>query len=140
MATLSSIFAWRTPWAEEPGGLQFIVQLKRLSAHEYTHTHTHTHTHTLSQQGLLRVTQPGRWESRECCLLERGPMAEEAHAGEDSVGYTVPRGMCRWRLKGLLGVLLDPLGISPQPTSSFLKHSSFLLMSPVSLTFSFLFL
>ena len=60
-------------------------------------------------------------------------MAEEAHAGEDSVGYTVPRGMCRWHLKGLLGVLLGPLGISPQPTSSFLKHSSFLLMSPVSL-------
>ena len=24
MATLSSIFAWRTPWAAEPGGLQFI--------------------------------------------------------------------------------------------------------------------
>ena len=24
MATLSSIFAWRTPWTEEPGGLQFI--------------------------------------------------------------------------------------------------------------------
>ena len=24
MATHSSIFAWRIPWTEEPGGLQFI--------------------------------------------------------------------------------------------------------------------
>ena len=24
MATLSSIFSWRTPWTEEPGGLQFL--------------------------------------------------------------------------------------------------------------------
>ena len=25
MATYSSIFAWRIPWTEEPGGLQFLV-------------------------------------------------------------------------------------------------------------------
>ena len=25
MATLSSIFAWRIPWTEEPGGLQSVV-------------------------------------------------------------------------------------------------------------------
>ena len=36
MATHSSILAWRIPWAEEPGGLQFMgshsrAQLKRLS-------------------------------------------------------------------------------------------------------------
>ena len=24
MATLSNILAWRTPWTEEPGGLQFM--------------------------------------------------------------------------------------------------------------------
>ena len=24
MATHSSIFAWRSPWTEEPGGLQFM--------------------------------------------------------------------------------------------------------------------
>ena len=27
MATHSSILAWRIPWTEEPGGLQFIVYL-----------------------------------------------------------------------------------------------------------------
>ena len=36
MATHSNILAWRIPWAEEPGGLQFIVsqsqiQLKQLN-------------------------------------------------------------------------------------------------------------
>ena len=39
MATYSSIFAWRIPGAEEPGGLQSIgsqkdTQLKRLSMHK----------------------------------------------------------------------------------------------------------
>ena len=34
MATHSRIFAWRIPWAEEPGGLQFIgLQRVRLSTH-----------------------------------------------------------------------------------------------------------
>ena len=28
MATYSSIFAWRIPWTEEPGGLQFIALQK----------------------------------------------------------------------------------------------------------------
>ena len=50
MATHSSILAWKTPWTEEPGGLQSMgsqsqTQLKRLSRHAHTHTHTHTHTH-----------------------------------------------------------------------------------------------
>ena len=44
MATHSSIFAWRIPWAEEPGGLQSTLsglqswmQLKRLSMHACKH-------------------------------------------------------------------------------------------------------
>ena len=28
MATHSSILAWRTPWTEEPGGLQFMGSLR----------------------------------------------------------------------------------------------------------------
>ena len=43
MATHSGILAWRTPWTEEPGGLQSTgmqsqTRLSRLSM--YTHTHT----------------------------------------------------------------------------------------------------
>ena len=39
-ATHSSILAWRIPWTEEPGGLQFIgsqsqTRLKLLSMHEH---------------------------------------------------------------------------------------------------------
>ena len=33
MATHSSILAWRIPWTEEPGGLQSMGLLKRLSMH-----------------------------------------------------------------------------------------------------------
>jgi len=40
MATDSSILAWRTPWTEEPGGLQS-MELQRLDMTErLTHTHT----------------------------------------------------------------------------------------------------
>ena len=40
MATHSSILAWRTPWTEEPGGLQCIrsqswTRLKQLSTHAH---------------------------------------------------------------------------------------------------------
>ena len=49
MATHPSILAWRTPWTEEPGGLQSIG-LQRVGhdgrdvACARTHTHTHAHT------------------------------------------------------------------------------------------------
>ena len=43
MATFSSILAWRIPWTEEPGGLQF------MGSHRIEHTctieHTWTYTH-----------------------------------------------------------------------------------------------
>ena len=46
MATHSSILAWRTPWTEEPDGLQS-MGLQRVG-HDWvtSHTHTHTLTHT----------------------------------------------------------------------------------------------
>ena len=40
MATYSSILAWRTPWTEEPGGLQFMGWKKSDITEQLTHTHT----------------------------------------------------------------------------------------------------
>ena len=41
MATHSSIFAWRIPWTEEPGGLQSIGSLRvRHDGSDLAHTHT----------------------------------------------------------------------------------------------------
>ena len=37
MATHSSILAWKTPWTEEPGGLQ-LMELQRIK-HNSAHTH-----------------------------------------------------------------------------------------------------
>ena len=53
MATHSSIFAWRLPWTEEPGGVQVgyspwdrnesdMTECQHVRAHTHTHTHTHT--------------------------------------------------------------------------------------------------
>ena len=39
---MTTHFAWRIPWTEEPGRLQSMG----LDATERTHRHTHTHTHT----------------------------------------------------------------------------------------------
>ena len=55
MVTQSSTLAWRIPWTEEPGGLQF------MGSHSQTWLSTHTHTQTvvvvvvqsLSRVGLL---------------------------------------------------------------------------------------
>ena len=37
MATLSSILAWKTPWTEEPGGLQSKGSQKDMTEHTHTH-------------------------------------------------------------------------------------------------------
>ena len=47
MAIHSSILAWRTPWTEKPGKLQFMgSQRVRQDWVTNTHTHTHPYTHT----------------------------------------------------------------------------------------------
>ena len=45
MATHSSILAWRIPWTEEPGGLQFMAS-QRVGQDRAADTNTHTHKHT----------------------------------------------------------------------------------------------
>ena len=41
MATHSSILAWRIPWTEESGRLQFIGHKESDTTEQLTHTHTH---------------------------------------------------------------------------------------------------
>ena len=63
MATHSSIFAWRIPWTEEPGGLQSMGS-QRVGHNWLTQTHTHTqnlhrktrgcHPHHLDWAGSAR--------------------------------------------------------------------------------------
>ena len=60
MATHSSIHAWRTPWTEEPSGLQSMGS-KRVRHDWATNTHTHTHTHQKEKHAPLltaSVTKP----------------------------------------------------------------------------------
>ena len=54
-ATHSTILAWRSPWTEEPGGLQSTgsESVRHDVAHMHIHTHTHTHTHTHKEDTRL---------------------------------------------------------------------------------------
>ena len=45
MVTHSSILAWKIPWTEEPGGLQFI----RLQRVQHRLATEHTHMHNMGQ-------------------------------------------------------------------------------------------
>ena len=53
MATHSSTLAWRVPWTEQPGGLQFMESQRFrhdwACMHTRAGTHTHTHTHKLGR-------------------------------------------------------------------------------------------
>ena len=52
MATPSSVLAWRIPWTEEPGELQFIV-LQREKAEATGHAHTHGKCHCRGMNEVL---------------------------------------------------------------------------------------
>ena len=63
MATHSSILAWRIPWTEELGGLQFSV-LHRVRHYWSYLAHTHYYVRT-QQQGVWY--EPGRGPTKRLC-------------------------------------------------------------------------
>ena len=74
MATHSSIFAWRIPWIEEPGGVQFMGS-QRVGHDRATNTRTHAHTHTRTHTRRIWFHQgsnpsPLHWEHG---ILTSGP-------------------------------------------------------------------
>ena len=58
MATHSSILAWRIPWTEKPGGLQF-VGLQRVG-HNWA-----TNTHTCTEKGIINNKRIRIFEKRK---------------------------------------------------------------------------
>ena len=61
MATHPSILAWRIPWTEEPGRLQFMGPQSRTRLSD-PHTHTHTHTHTCKVDEKESLLYFGCWK------------------------------------------------------------------------------
>ena len=55
MATHSNILAWKIPWTQEPGGLQYIGLQRVRHDCMCTHTHTHTCSHTSNRGESPRV-------------------------------------------------------------------------------------
>ena len=84
MAAHSSILAWRTPWTEEPGGLQS-MGLQRVR-HDCANTHTHTHTnlfttclnmfalHCYFWQGCYEMKNRSQYTRVEKVLLQKQPV------------------------------------------------------------------
>ena len=60
-----NILAWRIPWAEEPGGLQFLgSQRVRHNWSDLAHMHTHTTKCSPS------TTEAMRWSTHEKCKMK----------------------------------------------------------------------
>ena len=79
MATHSSILAWRIPWTEEPGGLQFMGS-QRVKHDWVINTQTHTPTHT--QLGIIgssnKPQSPAKHTQRRfptCVCLQYPPFS-----------------------------------------------------------------
>ena len=66
MAVHSSILAWRSPWTEKSGGLQFMGHKEWDTTERLTHTHTHArarahmHTHTRLRGGNPEENKPAQ--------------------------------------------------------------------------------
>ena len=54
MATHSSFLAWKIPWTEEPGGLQFMGSASGTTG---ISAHTHSHTHTVGRRQVHNSDQ-----------------------------------------------------------------------------------
>ena len=65
MASHSSILAWRIPWTEEPGGLQFIGS-QRIGHDRGTYTHTHNTLFKKMEVILNGEKLSRRAEARKC--------------------------------------------------------------------------
>ena len=56
MATHSSLLAWRNPWTEEPGRLQFMrLQRIMMQRHDGARVHIHACVHTHTRMKLQGV-------------------------------------------------------------------------------------
>ena len=64
MAPHSSTLAWKTPWAEEPGGLQSMGSLSQTRLSDFTFTfHFHAlETEMATHSSVLAWRIPGTWE------------------------------------------------------------------------------
>ena len=56
MATHSTIFAWKIPWTEEPGGLVHgVAKESDMTEHAHTRARAHTHTHIRTMPSMCSL-------------------------------------------------------------------------------------
>ena len=78
MATHSSILAWKTPWAEEPGSLQSMGSQR--TRHDWAHTYTHicTRSYQAHRRQTSKMSRFGHSFLRSVFLRIRTQMNEPA--------------------------------------------------------------
>jgi len=74
MAIHSSILAWRIPWTEKPGGLQFVGS-QRVRHDWVIHKHTHTHTDNWRASEICWLSSQWRtsWRRKDVAALSLHP-------------------------------------------------------------------
>ena len=112
MATLSSIFAWRIPWTEEPGGLQStglqsLTQLRWLNTIAKGRGNNQSHSSSLRTILLGRAAGAGYWKQKQAAP-ERG--GEELV--KDLKGFGESKNSIYYRV-WVFSFLLENLGSSP---------------------------
>ena len=105
MATHSSILAWRIPWTEEPGGLQF-MRLQRVGRDWVTNTDTQGCYNKLSQTGQPRTQKfiashfgrPEVWNQgiRKTMIPLKSPWKDLTQASLPAFGSLRHSLACRW--------------------------------------------
>ena len=98
MAIQSSILAWRNPWTEKPGPLQF-MGLQRVRHGWVIHTHTHTHTDIHRQLkgfwDLVTIKPMDDAMEKKRCLWLFSPCTQKNLEGKSEMceRYAVPFAM-----------------------------------------------
>ena len=90
MATHFSIFAWRIPWTEEPGGLQS-MGLQRVGHDWVTNTHTHIHTRFFFSAWALCMLPPS-FPSMPCLSHSLQLISSAWCCPQASAGLVLPLG------------------------------------------------
>ena len=91
MATHSSIFAWRIPWTEEPGG--YSPWGSQRVGHDGT-TNTHTHRGSLEREEKRSITSPSIRDLIFSILLKYLPHLSHIMRGTVKSSFVLLRPVC----------------------------------------------
>jgi len=129
MATHSGILAWRIPWTEEPGGLQFMGS-QRVGYDWMTNTFSLIEFNSLEfkdwessleadQQMLAMLSQEGQY-----MLLSEGERRKETHCLHKTLSWNCPKSLVGKNLPAMQETWVQSLGQEDPLKKEMATHSS----------------